>query len=262
MRPYDTFQFTHARSIYLVDLYDLLHNQRQRAVRTDWSRSFKTLMRWNQADTLQRVDGDDCILVMRNPSEWTMKHFEHDHLSELLRSAIVCGVSAMDRYFHDTILDNALGLLRRPEADVPRKFREIKLTLADAEAAVSHALRDRASGRQLRPRNTLKARLSDSLHRQTFQSPGEIETAMSMLGLGNVWGHLAQHMTGNANAIKTRLSGIVRRRNQIVHEGDLVRAARPQNPSMHNVVSSTVRDDLDWLNMLVNNVNNRVETEL
>jgi len=262
MNPYGAYTFAHDRAVYLVDLYDLLHNRRQRAARSDWVSSFKELMHWNQGDEVHRVDGDNCILVMRNPSDWTMQHFAHDHLSELLRSAIVCGVSAMDRFFHDVVLDNSLKLLRRADADVPKTLREVKLSLIDADAAIAHALKGRANGARSRPRNTLKARLAEALHQHTFQSSSGVEHAMGMLGLGKPWGDLSRHMQGSAEDVKARLNGIVRRRNQIVHEGDLVRTARPQSPKMHDAVSATVRDDLDWLKSLVTNVNNRVQAEL
>jgi hypothetical protein len=252
MKPIDAFSEAHSRALYLVDLYNLLHNTRQRRIRSDWADSFKSLMHWNRSDELERVDGNGCVLILRNPTQWTMQHFEHEHLSELLRSALICGVSALDRYLHDVICKHVLPLLSRPQDQVPKKLARFEICLSDAEAAVAHALRSRrANGTATRPRTTLKAKFADALHKRSFQSSSEIEQAFRLLDIRSPWGKVAQRMAGDADVVRRRLDQIVHRRNQIVHEGDMMRSPKPRDVKLHDITSGKTRADLEWLRSLV-----------
>lgn len=196
------------RATYLVDLYELMHNQRQRRVRRDWADLFRQLMHWNQSDQIERIDGENCVLIVKNPTDWTVQHFEHEHLSELLRAAHICAVSAIDRYFHDLVIDNVLALLRRNVDDVPSRLANFALPLVDAEAAIAHALRSRSDGTASRPRTTLKQRFANAIHRCSFQSPAEIEEAFRMLGIRKIWGKLGQRMAGTGDDVKDRLGWV------------------------------------------------------
>ncbi|MGC9455721.1 MAG: HEPN domain-containing protein [Phycisphaerae bacterium] len=262
LTPLQTLENGIERATYLVDLYELLHNQRQRRVRSDWAEPFRQLMHWNQSDQIERIDGDGCMLILKNPTDWTMQHFEHEHLSELLRAAHICAVSAMDRFFHDLLIDNVLGLLRRNVDDVPSRLANFALPLADAEAAIDHALRSRRDGTASRPRTTLKQRFTNAIHRCTFQSPAEIEEAFRMLGIRNIWGKLGQRMAGRAEELKSRLNQIVHRRNQIVHEGDVRRADRPQAVNLNDITADDTRADIEWLKGLAEAAGRVVQDEL
>jgi len=263
LTPIDTFENGINRALYLLDLYDLLHNQRQRRIRSDWADSFRDVMHWNQSDCLERVDGNNCILVLRNPTQWTMKHFEHEHLAELLRAAYAFAVSAMDRYFHDLILENLLLLLRRRTQDVPNALANFKVPLADVEAAVEHALRSRgAKGTATRPRITLKKRFANALHKCAFQGSREIDGAVQMLGVRSIWGKLGQRMSGSAEDIQGGLDTIVHRRNQIVHEGDVRRGSRADTVKCNAISSASTRKDILWLRKLVKTMDRVLQDEL
>ena len=84
---------------------------------SDWDYSATTLkhvkqfMGWPRSEKISRVDGRDCLLILRASSGINRSHFSHDYLSELLRLSLVSAVSAMDRYFHDAIVEKSWALL-------------------------------------------------------------------------------------------------------------------------------------------------------
>jgi len=261
--PWETFENGMQRAVYLMQLYDLLHNRRQRGIRSDWADSFKRLMHWNRSDALERVDGKQCILILRNPSELTMGDFDHEHLSELLRAALVFAVSALDRYFHDMITWHLLAILRGSADKLPKRLADFPVRLLDAEAAIAHALRSRRQrGTATRPRTILKARFADALHKCTFQSSTEIDEAFAMLGIRKPWGKIAQRMAGNAEDIRSRLDKIIQQRNQIVHEGHVIRSQRPRTIKLHPINPEQTRKDIHWLKKLVQTTNQIVQEEL
>ena len=64
---WDVFETAIERASHLVQLYDLLHDSRQRAVRADWADSFNRLMHWPVGEQIVRIDGTDrdSLLVLR-----------------------------------------------------------------------------------------------------------------------------------------------------------------------------------------------------
>ncbi len=62
-----------------------------------------------KGEKIVRIDGKDTnsMLVLRESLGITSDHFAHDYVSELLRSSVVNSVSAMDRYFHDLVLNRS-----------------------------------------------------------------------------------------------------------------------------------------------------------
>ena len=104
MKPKAVFDATMRRVDRLLNLYDLLYNRRQRGTRQDWAAKFKNFMRWPSTEKIQRIDGNHALLILREESLVSLNEFRQDELSELLRSAIVSSVSALDRYCHDELL--------------------------------------------------------------------------------------------------------------------------------------------------------------
>lgn len=262
MKPVDAFQHAITRALYLVNLYELLCNKRRRDIRRDWAEAFAELMHWKKSDKLVRVDGSNCLIVFRNHPTFTMEHFAHDSLCELLRSALALGVSAMDRYFHDVICHHLLDVLKRPKNQIPKELARFPICISDAEDSLAHALKSRWRGTATRPRTILKSRFADALHKRTFQSSVEVAQALNMLGIRKAWVRLAGRMTRDASSVRAELDRIVYRRNQIVHEGDVARSPRPRDVKLHEITPKQTRMDLEWLWKLVEVADGLVDHEL
>lgn len=252
--PLETFENGIARSLYLVSLYELILNNRKRGVRRDWAESFKKLMHWRKSDDLVLSGSSNCILVIRNPNKWKMKDFNHETLSELLRSAYVSAVSAMDRYFHDIILNNVLSLLSRKSDEIPKGLSNFVIPLGDVEAAIKHVIRSRRSEHKAaRPRTKIKQCFSEALHRKTFQKPNEIDEAFKMLGIRNIWSSICGELetVNDANEARKKLNQIVKRRNQIVHEGDVRRSERARETKTNQIWPRETRNEIEWISELI-----------
>lgn len=256
MKPITTFENAVGRAIHLIDLYDLLHNQRKRTIRDSWATEFKKCVGWKKSDKICRVDGQGSVIIIRDGGKWNFEHFEHEWLGEMLRSALASGVSALDRYIHELILEKFGSCISKAHNKIPNLLAKYQLSLIDAEDSIRHALKSRSGDkRNTRPRTILKERFKEKLNRETFQGYDQIHNGLALIGVKDLWRRVGKEVKQKPDDIKIRLDNIVNRRNMIVHEGDIQRSARPQNVKLNNISTKHVREDLDWLVILVKAIN-------
>jgi hypothetical protein len=244
----DTFDFAMARARHQLALYDILHDNRQRGIRSDWKRNFAKIMHWPHSENIVRIDGKDknSILVLREELGLSRVDFTHDYVSELLRGAITSSVSALDRYIHDQDISYSLILLRRPEDDIPKELRKLRIPLLTAKRSLEK-LRSNGSSR---PGSILKADLRKFLHRdQTFQNVSGVERGAQMLGIGDFWSEMASKIPGftKAKDLQDALRKIAKRRNQIVHEADVIIQERARQPKLRDMTRSEAEEALDFV---------------
>ncbi len=259
MTPKAGFNAALERAEHLLRLYELICDTRQRAVRGDWARAFKQLMHWPAGNHIVRIDGKDrqSLLVFREECGVERHHFAHEYLSELLRSAIVASVSALDRMLHDHVVKESWKLLSRKESKVPKKLKEMSLSALDARKAVEHLRRNSKA----RPGNIIKKAIQDRLHRDyTFQTPDSVLMAAQMLGVQDFWKKVAHKMpnTPPKEDVIKELRTITRRRNQIVHEADLIRTNR-QQPLLRSISYSETSRMVNWMKEFGKAVNDVIE---
>lgn len=262
MKPKDAFDQTMARVDQLLQLYRLVCDTRSRKVRTDWANKFKNLMHWPKNETIHRVDGEHAILVLREASGLDRSHFCKENLGEILRAALVFTVSALDRFCHDLLLPRAMKMLRKNANSWPNEFKKLSLPLPDIKSAIEHAKKRKGKGghRRTRPMTIIRAALQDQFHRDlTLQKPNDIAQAFSMVGVKNLWTKCKEKMNEEPVNIERRLNRIVRRRNQIVHEGDLVRKQKAKKHTLNSITEKDVKDDVDWIRRLAEAINGVVE---
>jgi len=246
--PKDSFDFAMSRAKHQLALYDILHDSRQRGIRSDWKDAFCRLMHWPVAETVVRVDGKNknSMLILREELGLTRTEFTHDYVSELLRGVITSSISALDRYIHDQVSTQSLKLLRRPEANVPKELRQLKIPLLTAKKSLEKLRTDGNA----RPGSILKADLRDLLHRdETFQSVSGVERGAKMLGIKSFWSEMAKKLPGftKAGDVQEALRGIATRRNQIVHEADLIIQDRARQPKLRDIARSEAEDAQDFI---------------
>src|SRR5207249_1773502 len=113
--------------------------------------------------------------------------------------------SAMDRFCHDAVVQNAWKLLSRKDVDIPDGMCRLNLPVLDTKKALAKLRRDAKS----RPGSLVKKAIQDQLHKRTFQTPRDIEAVGELLGVSNIWSNIAQNMTGQtANSVKDTLAAI------------------------------------------------------
>jgi hypothetical protein len=69
-------------------------------------------MHWPKNSLIQRIDSKDAVIILRHGCQLNVKHFQSDGLQELLRSTLVLGVSALDRYMHERIVKRIIVAMR------------------------------------------------------------------------------------------------------------------------------------------------------
>lgn len=250
MKPLDAYRDTARRARLFLEYHDGLMNTRARGIRRDWKGKFLSLMHWRANSAIERVDSVDAVIVLKERASLTPDHFTQDWLDDQLRAALTFGVSALDRYVHERVVKGIIpALKRRP---LIKQQEEFSLPVSVAIQIAEEVVVARRNGKQIRPANIVRKKVQELLHKRPFQSFREIEYAFCLLGIKDLAAQLQRaYGIGDLKAIKTQLGKIAMRRNQIVHEGDLVRHERGGQLQWHSISRKYVLDSLDFLDQLV-----------
>ena len=161
--------------------------------------------------------------------------------SDLLRWQWVIAVSALDKYIHDIV---RIGMIQEFVGTRPRtpKFDSFKINLANYSSFSSSPY----------PENEFEREIIRQHGYQAFQQPDNIADALAYIWLEtNKWDVISQNMQTSISArdLRTKLSTIVTRRNQIAHEGDCYSAIIPLQQTAIN--KSDVVDVINFITELV-----------
>lgn len=249
MTPIDAYRHTSERAWRVYRLHDGLVDMRRRAMRSDWKKRFCSLMHWNQSDEISRVDSREAIIILRDGARLSRDDFSVDAIDDLLRSALVLGVSALDRYVHERVIRGIVKALRRPNLNRTQEDFSIPASLS---LEIAQALQRAARKKQkLRPANEIRNKVQDILHKRPFQSWREIQSAFELLGVNDLAGQLQTLYTiGDFGPKKDYLNKIITRRNWIVHEGDLIRHRKGGKARCHEITPKFVREGLEFMDSL------------
>lgn len=163
--------------------------------------------------------------------------------SDLRRMAWAVAVAAIDTYMHWVVRKADLS------GPLPKQLSEIKVDFGDLVASANESLDARREGRNDRPNVRARNVLNERLLFITFQSPKAIEDGLRMLGVQDPWGRLSRAITPHETpaAIREHLTSLSRRRNRIVHEGDLSRGVRPRSVRKDPMTRPEIDTELAWV---------------
>lgn len=172
---------------------------------------------WNRALTLRDVH----VYL----ATYTTQVIDKD---ELLRAEWAMYVSALDLYVHEITAQNMLETFRgNKQASIGYKRHNLSLELLG---------RIRSATTQIEAEAAFELDIREKMAFQSFQDPEKIADAIRLISDIELWNSIAEFLaqTGQntkqlSKDLKTKLSLIVRRRNKIVHEGDL-QPALPREP--------------------------------
>lgn len=250
VRPKDAYNHAAARARRMLRLHDGLVNIRKRGIRSDWKLEFCRLMHWPQGSEIYRIDSKEALIILREGASLSDDDFSSESIDDLLRSGLVIGIGALDRYVHERISQKIVSALRAAKLSPAQEKLTVSASLA---LRMNAALRTGAKkGKNVRPANQFRIAFQDSLHCRTFQSPEDLDEGFRMIGVNGVWGILqTKHHVTNVGSVKKQLGDIARRRNLIVHEGDLVRHRRGGHVRVSEISKKYVHDSIDFLDALV-----------
>lgn len=194
--------------------------------------------------------GNTCLARARSLLRWsTIAEIPKRTREDLRRLALVMGVVALDAYMHWAVL-RRLSEVRR-QGELPKALRQLLVPFDELASLAEATVTARRQDVRSRPWVQVKNAAQKCLLRKTLQSAQEVGDAMAMVGIKDGWKNVADAMSLKAEDVKGRLDRIVARRNQIVHEGDLARQARPRRVKLNPINRVEVRGDLDFLASLV-----------
>ncbi|MGB6161543.1 MAG: hypothetical protein WCF33_21555 [Pseudonocardiaceae bacterium] len=156
---------------------------------------------------------------------------------DLLRAALVQGVSAFDHFIHEEVrvrmLEIQSGVRVRPQG-----FSRFRVSLDSVHAA---AIQSGSSW--------LENEIKEQHGYLSFQQPDKVADAIRLVSNVMLWPAVASHMKLPVHDAKRRLKLIVDRRNKIAHEADT-----DQTPprSRYPISAPLITDSLDYLQNLVN----------
>lgn len=127
--------------------------------------------------------------------------------SDLLRSQLVLGVSALDHYIHEVTVLGMVAVLEGRRAPTPA-FLKYRVAM---DSALS-----RSTGSAW-----FEADIRDRHSYLSFQQPDKIADAIRLFSDVKLWPQVALRMSMPEQDVKARLRLIVDRRNKIAHEADV-----------------------------------------
>lgn len=172
--------------------------------------------------------------------------------TDLRRTAIVMAVAAVDSYMHWLVF-RRLSDVRR-EGDLPKSLAKLNVRFSDLASLADALISARQANREIRPWVQVKNSVQKELLTETFQSFEQVSNALALAGIEKGWSKTATKLGCSATDIKERLNRIVHRRNQIVHEGDITRASRPQKLKYNQLTHDSVVSDVDWIESLLEKI--------
>ncbi|MGB8687170.1 MAG: HEPN domain-containing protein [Microcoleus sp.] len=132
-------------------------------------------------------------------------------ISDMLRSALVLAVSALDYYIHEVVRIGMLEIHRGQRLEPPA-FSGFQISLGNARAGINAGQNiDSWLEDEIRQRHSYKS----------FQQPNAIADAVRLICDKKLWEEVSINMGSPAKDIKQQLSRIVDRRNKIAHEADI-----------------------------------------
>lgn len=180
--------------------------------------------------------------------------------NDLRRAALVMGVTAVDSYMHWLVYRRVSDV--RNGGDFPKSLAKLDMPFGDIASLADAAIEGRREKRDIRPWVQVKNAMQRRLLRETFQSYEQVRTAFALAGIEKAWSRVAGQLGAEAKTIKTRLNHLVHRRNQIVHEGDIMRASRPRKLKYNDVEHEEIAADVDWVEELIAAIEEVVAQEL
>jgi len=255
MTPIDAYKDTSNRARTFLLYHHGLLDTRSRRIRKDWKANFLEFMNWPAGADIERVDSADAVFILRPTSQLTTKDFTHTVLDDQLRAALTFGVSALDRYVHERVIKGIIPALKSGKLNRPQE--EFSIPVATAIKISEDAVAAQRRGENIRPANIVRKKVQEILYRRPFQSFRDIDFAFQLLGIATLETQLRNaYGVQDCKGIKKQLSGIATRRNQIVHEGDLVRHERGGQIRRHGITRKYVTDSLDFLDQFVTSLEN------
>lgn len=155
---------------------------------------------------------------------------------DLLRSALVQGVSAFDHFVHEEVRARMV-LTQLGNHAAAKAYGKFRVSLSSVNSALANG-----------GANWLEQEIREQHGYLSFQQPDKVADAFRLISDVSLWTEVGQHLNAKPEDIKRQLKLIVDRRNKIAHEAD----TDPTPPrSRYPISESMVRDSIEFLEKVV-----------
>lgn len=131
-------------------------------------------------------------------------------VSDILRAALVSGVSALDHFVHEKVRTRMMETFAKGDPGTDA-FQRFSTPLGAVQAALTSAA----------PPDWLDAEIRSQHGLLSFQKPDKIADAIRLISPIKLWEEVASALGSDAQTVKRELTLIVDRRNKIAHEADV-----------------------------------------
>ena len=241
MQPITVFQqnFETARS--LIKLYDILVSNSENDFPGNQKEDLLKLANIPDGTRCKIISNDYCLAVFRKTAHLSESFFDEDHLCQLLRQAIVAACSAMDIYFNDKLQQNVMKVLLQYRQSAPKRLRELTMTFHDYfDLEQFHD-----------PNEKLRQVILGHFERRALANIDAITEVAEILGCRDFWHDVGRIIGSTPSALKTRISDIVSRRNDIVHRADREMDEESNDVQLKKVSRAWVNDHIEAVRTLV-----------
>lgn len=132
-----------------------------------------------------------------------------------------------------------------------KELRNLEVSFHDLVKLGREDVVARQEGRTNRPLVKVRNVLHERILKDTYQTQRGVERALNMCGVTDCWQKLSLKMGEPRAEVTAHLNSLARRRNSIVHEGDIQRQSRPRNVKHEALSNAEVRDELAWVRRFV-----------
>lgn len=173
-------------------------------------------------------------------------------LTDLLRSQIVMIVSALDLYIHEITRTGMLEVYnkKRPQTGAFLWFQvPLESAMESIELVMQSILdvnEDVRNKKEWLDDKWLDSEIRERHSYKSFQNPDDIADAIRLFSSCKLWQDVAEQLNLDVQNVKSRLIAIFKRRNQIVHEADLV-PTYPGTTTRWPISPADVSDTLDFI---------------
>ncbi|MBP7516742.1 MAG: hypothetical protein KA768_02835 [Desulfobulbus sp.] len=152
----------------------------------------------------------------------------------VLRAALSMMVSTIDTSVHEIVVNSIIFELK--EGKSAFSLDKVKVGIM--------VFKEPDDDERIR---LIESDIRRQLAKESFQSSRQIESSLAQIGITKIWTKLSVLTGMTPEDIKIRLDLLVRRRNQIVHEGDL-----DHLHSLRDIERDVVDDSLKFTRLMIN----------
>jgi len=171
---------------------------------------------------------------------------------ELLRSAVVFSLSALDAYFHQKIEDAIVPILNADIEKMPGPLGNMAMPVLEVERMLRY---------YNRPHEKIKAVLKDRLYTLSYMKPDKVLDAVKLLGVEDFFSKVGEEIDLEEDTIRSRLSRWAERRNQIAHEHDRI-GRRRGGGRRRDIARADAESCADFIERFVNGAETVLSSEL